>query len=248
VQINLFTNILLYSVKKLIMTEEPENADEMTIHPIVKRPRRSSVQLVQCDVPGLFLCTDVIDRDAEHTLLAMIDANPWSDVLKRRVQHYGFQYNYKSRNLAPAPAPPIPDLCLQLATDLRGRCGVPGLLANDRQFDQLIVNEYLPGQGISAHTDAAVFGDCIVSVSLGSGVTMRFSRADHVHVDVWLPPRSAVFLTGDARRLWKHAIAAVKSDKGHGARARRVSLTFRTLLSLDRAANKSANFSSKTVN
>jgi alkylated DNA repair dioxygenase AlkB len=218
---------------------DQHNDTSIAIHPIVKRARRSSssFQLVQCDVPGLFLCTDVIDRDAERALLALLDANAWSDVLKRRVQHYGFQYDYKSRSLAPAPAPPIPELCLQLATDLQSRSGVP---TSGRQFDQLIVNEYMPGQGISAHTDAAVFGACIVSVSLGSGVTMRFSRADHAPVDVWLPPRSAVFLTGDARRLWKHAIAAVKSDNGHGARARRVSLTFRTLLSLDQAAAASA--------
>lgn len=184
-------------------------------------------------VPGLVLCENAIDRATERALLVLLDAQVWSDVLKRRVQHFGFMYDYKSRNLAPAAAPPIPPLCLQVADTFASTCDLVQSVLPTRPFDQLIVNEYVPGQGISAHTDAAVFGACIVSLSLGSGCVMRFSRNGHANVDVFLPPRSAVFLTGDARKLWKHAIAAVKSDKGHGARSRRVSLTFRTLRSLD---------------
>jgi alkylated DNA repair dioxygenase AlkB len=184
-------------------------------------------------VPGLFLCENAIDKATESALLVLLDSQHWSDVLKRRVQHFGFMYDYKSRNLAPAAAPPIPPLCVQVAETFASKCDLVQSLLPTRPFDQLIVNEYVPGQGISAHTDAAVFGACIVSLSLGSGCVMRFSRTGHANVDVFLPPRSAVFLTGDARKLWKHAIAAVKSDKGHGARSRRVSLTFRTLRSLD---------------
>jgi alkylated DNA repair dioxygenase AlkB len=229
--------------KKSHSHDDDDDDNDNDLH-LKKRARSSALSPVPFDlsaiaaVPGLFLCLNVLDVAGERALLALVDANSWSDVLKRRVQHYGFQYDYKSRNLAPAAAPPIPDLCLELATNLRTKCGLPSTTPMERQFDQLIVNEYVPGQGISAHTDASVFGACIVSVSLNSGVIMRFSRANHASVDVWLPPRSAVFLTGDARRLWKHAIAAVKSDKGHGARSRRVSLTFRTLLSLDNQNRK----------
>ena len=42
-------------------------------------------------------------------------------------------------------------------------------------YDQLIVNEYIPGHGISAHVDAPkVFDDIITSVSLGSTCVMEF--------------------------------------------------------------------------
>lgn len=191
-------------------------------------------------VPGLFLCEHAIDAATETALIVLLDGLAWSDVLKRRVQHFGFMYDYKSRNLAPATAPPIPHLCLQVAETFASKCGLVETLLPKRPFDQLIVNEYVPGQGISAHTDAPVFGACIVSLSLGSGCVMRFSRTGHATVDVFLPPRSAVFLTGDARKLWKHAIAAVKSDKGHGARSRRISLTFRTLRSFDEAEAEGA--------
>lgn len=196
-------------------------------------------------VPGLFLCENAIDRATESALLVLFDGLTWSDVLKRRVHHFGFMYDYKSRNLAPAAAPPIPHLCVQVAETFASKCDLVHSLLPQRPFDQLIVNEYVPGQGISAHTDAAVFGACIVSLSLGSGCVMRFSRTGHATVDVFLPPRSAVFLTGDARKLWKHAIAAVKSDKGHGARSRRVSLTFRTLRALDEEAEAEAQQESK---
>ena len=42
-------------------------------------------------------------------------------------------------------------------------------------FDQLIVNEYQPGQGISPHIDnQTLFGDVVVSVSLSSNTIMTF--------------------------------------------------------------------------
>ena len=43
--------------------------------------------------------------------------------------------------------------------------------------DQVIVNEYLPGQGISAHIDCEpCFQDTIVSLSLGSSCVMDFTN------------------------------------------------------------------------
>jgi len=98
----------------------------------------------------------------------------------------------------------------------------------------MIVNEYLPGQGIAAHVDnPRMFGDKVVSVSLGSAVVMQFRAADAV-IDVVLPRRSAVVLTGPARYAWSHSIAARKTDMLDGrrvARGTRVSLTFRDMAS-----------------
>ena len=96
--------------------------------------------------------------------------------------------------------------------------------------DQLIVNEYTPGQGIAAHIDSALFASPIVSVSLGACCVMDFCRGA-AKVAVALPPRSAVVLDGDARHRWSHAIAARTSDVIDGVRRERthtrVSLTFR---------------------
>jgi hypothetical protein len=118
---------------------------------------------------------------------------------------------------------------------------------------QAIINLYRPGEGISPHVDLLRrFGDGIVGVSLGDGgVAMRFARAEAEARDtgdgdeygVWLPSRSVLVLTGEARYKWTHGIAPRLRDKvevgaageeGDGSmwqeRGVRVSVTFRWLL------------------
>ena len=98
--------------------------------------------------------------------------------------------------------------------------------------DQVIVNEYAPGQGIGAHTDdERRFGPCVVGVSLGSACTLTLQhKATHDIVAVTLPRRSAYKLEGNARYAWTHAIPARKSDAVDGKRTlrgTRISVTFR---------------------
>ena len=102
--------------------------------------------------------------------------------------------------------------------------------------DQVIVNEYEPGQGISNHIDCEpCFDDTIVSLSLGSGCVMDFTNKfdKKKKFPVWLAPKSIVVLNNKARYEWLHGIAARKSDEWDGhkvARERRVSLTFRKVI------------------
>ena len=101
--------------------------------------------------------------------------------------------------------------------------------------DQVIINEYKPGQGISSHIDCEpCFKNTIVSLSLGSGCIMDFTnKSNKKKIPVWLAPRSLVVLSGEARYKWLHGIAARKSDKWDGneyERQRRVSLTFRKVI------------------
>ena len=131
---------------------------------------------------------------------------------------------------------------------------------NDRapRARQAIVNLYHPGEGISPHVDLLNrFGDGIVGVSLGSGTSMRFARAqtprgkgdverdgaggdDGDYHEVWLPLRSVLVLTGEARYEWMHGIFPRMRDKVEDVvggdewqwqeRGVRVSVTFRWLL------------------
>ena len=72
------------------------------------------------------------------------------------------------------------NLC-KFKTCLIGANEIGDKLVNDGYFsllpDQLIVNEYLPGQGITDHIDCEpCFEDTVVSISLGSHTTMNFTN------------------------------------------------------------------------
>lgn len=185
----------------------------------------------QCGtVEGLVYHADFLSPEAERELLRRIDEQDWSAELKRRVQHYGYRYDYKARRVdSSMHLGPLPPWLAELA----GRLAVEGIVAGTP--DQVIVNEYLPGQGISAHVDCEpCFDDGIVSITLGSGCVMNFTRpGEKGVVALYLEPRSLVALHGPARYEWRHSIAARKSDVVAGEsipRARRVSLTFRKVV------------------
>lgn len=182
-------------------------------------------------VPGLHYLPDWLDVRAQQALLTQIDAEPWSTELRRRVQHYGHRYDYGRRSVAAdaRTAPPIPAWGRELGTRLH----TEGHLA--KPPDQVIVNEYLPGQGISAHTDCVpCFGPVIAAVSLGSACMMQWTEpGSAARCETWLAPGSLCLMTGPARYAWRHAIAARKSDVNQGQRVprnRRISVTFRTVL------------------
>ncbi|MEV0778151.1 alpha-ketoglutarate-dependent dioxygenase AlkB [Streptomyces sp. NPDC050433] len=183
-------------------------------------------------VPGLRYVADWLSPGTGEALLSHIDAAPWSAQLKRRVQHYGHRYDYGRRSVRAdrqEPAPPIPVWAGELAARLVGE----GLMDGDAE--QVIVNEYEPGQGISAHVDCLpCFGPVIAAISLGSSCLMDFSNPeDGTKLAVPLAPGSLLVMTGPARFTWRHAIAARKSDPGAAGRVprgRRVSVTFRMLL------------------
>jgi alkylated DNA repair dioxygenase AlkB len=180
-------------------------------------------------VPGLLSVPRWLDEDGQRSLMADIDAASWASPLRRRVQHYGHRYDYGSRGVDGAPAPPLPAWAVTLAERLH-RDGHFG-----RRPDQVIVNEYLPGQGISAHVDSvSSFGPVVASVSLLSACVMEFIHPeDRTRVPVRLEPGSLCVMTGPARSVWRHAIPARKSDPGPDGRVsrdRRVSVTLRTVL------------------
>ena len=181
-------------------------------------------------IPGLQLVSEFVTLAHERELLATIDASPWRNDLERRVQHYGWVYDYKRRAVDDSMyLGPLPSWAHELAARLRDE----GYMASIA--DQLIVNEYAPGQGIARHVDCKpCFGPVVASLSLGSATTMVLQRGREPEKhELRLPVRSLLVLAEDARYVWTHMIPARQSDVVDGvrrARARRVSLTFRTVL------------------
>ena len=181
-------------------------------------------------IDGLEYIEDYI-TEAQHDWSLAIDEYPWLDDLKRRVQHYGFKYDYRARKVdMDMRIGELPEWLNRLSEKLYKDGYMPEVA------DQVIVNEYLPGQGISSHIDCEpCFQDTIVSLSLGSGCVMNFTnKFDKTKkIPVWLAPRSLVVLRGEARYEWLHGITARKSDVWDDEkheRQRRVSLTFRKVI------------------
>ena len=123
-------------------------------------------------IKGLQYIPNYIDLATERKLIQEIDNQFWINDLKRRVQHYGYRYDYRARKInLSMKIGQLPDWAKKIAIQLK----------NDGYFDeipdQVIVNEYMPGQGISPHIDCEpCFEDTLISLSLSSSATMLFTH------------------------------------------------------------------------
>lgn len=181
-------------------------------------------------VSGLNYLANFLSAAEEKNLLEQIDAQNWLPDLQRRVQHYGYKYDYKARLVsAKSYLGELPNW-LQIYADKLVQAGHFATTP-----DQAIVNEYQVGQGISAHIDCVpCFAETIASISLGSTCEMNFQAvATGEKATLLLEPRASLVLSGDARYKWTHAIAARRTDIIAGqkiVRQRRVSITFRKVI------------------
>lgn len=176
-------------------------------------------------VPGLFLYPDFIDEGREAQLLQEIDHQTWIVDYKRRLQYYGYRNELdKPYDLIKFPVE-MPPLIYQLSKEIVEQ----HILLH--QPDQVIINEYEPGEGIKPHKDRNYYDNQICGVNLGSGCIMRFIRGKNLEViDVEIPRRSLYVMQDEARLKWKHAIPPRKKDVVDGQihhRERRVSITYR---------------------
>lgn len=186
-------------------------------------------------VTGLTLSPEFITDAEEAAIIEEIDQTEWSNELQRRVQHYGWRYDYQSKQIDPSMhLGPLPMWADRIAERLVGagyfRDGPP---------DQVIVNEYCGNQGISKHVDSPTsFTGVVAMISLLETWEMVFrQRTGKAKVTEKLERRSATILEGDARYRWTHEIPPRKNEPGPVEpgnkrpskipRNRRVSLTFR---------------------
>lgn len=172
-------------------------------------------------IPGLRYLPEYVSESHERALAKAIDRLPWNTEWRRRRQSYGAGYGTGNA------APPIPAWGRCLANRLF-EDGITAML-----FDQMLINEYLPGKGIASHRDYAPYGRTVVSLSLLSACVMDFRHRETGRRErLLLLPRSLLVLSDEARCDWEHGIAPRKSDAWHSLpveRRRRLSVTFRYL-------------------
>ena len=231
---NLLGTVLM-DVRSTLQEEMSQQAPVAPIKKIfsVKRPISASKSAPfiitnhlngnETEVPGLYYIPNALTPKQEAELIAYLDGpqGVWESVTEsaqgRRVQHYGYRYDYKRRAIS-GPANPVPEAWKPI-------------LGLGYKWNQVLVNEYDPGQGISAHIDAPVYGDTIICYTLGSGATMRFTNVETGAVkDLYATARSVYIMSGDSRYKWKHEMIGRKTNRVDGVvvpRSRRISITMR---------------------
>src|SRR2546423_4831494 len=165
---------------------------------------------------------DVLSPAQEQTVLANIRGLPFKEfdfhgfLGKRRVVHFGWQYDFTARTVRQADdLPPFLVDARIIAARFAG--------LDPKAFQQVLVTEYQAGAPIGWHRDKAEFRD-IIGLSLLSPCTFRLRRkkgSGWERVSIIAEPRSAYLMTGPSRTEWEHSIPPVD--------ALRYSITFRSL-------------------
>jgi alkylated DNA repair protein (DNA oxidative demethylase) len=172
---------------------------------------------------GLLYSEDFVTPDEELRVIEVVEDLDFRELAmrgqtaKRTVRHFGLDYDYEDRDVAPGE--PLPETLEWL----RERSAA--LIEREPEdLAQILITRYPAGAGIGWHRDAPMFGSKIAGVSLGTPARMRFQRTvggERETAALELAPRSAYVLAGPARWSWQHSIPAAKDL--------RYSITFRTL-------------------
>ncbi|KAJ1961340.1 hypothetical protein GGI12_003302 [Dipsacomyces acuminosporus] len=172
-------------------------------------------------------------RDEEHEREQNGGSDKWYKVQERYVKHYGHSFDYHLKHVGSAEmtaSVELPAWVHPFIKRIQERLPI-----YNQEPDQLTIQRYPAGSGISFHTDSHTsFTSMVVILSMGTPVQMDFRKpaANHALTTIDLEPRSLVLMTGEARYGWEHAIRIRRSDLVDGKvreRMERWSITMRTI-------------------
>ena len=188
--------------------------------------------------PGLEIHELIADSSWQNKLFELVNIFDEIQPLKRKTRQYGYEYDYKARE-SHKEDKKLKKLPYNTPKELLCIADKHNLMR--QKPNQIIINKYEPGEGISAHRDhIRYFTGDITTLSLGSAYVMRFRPHPENRLvdrqkfyDVLLPVGSLAVMKDDARNMWTHEISSTKSDTINGKkikRCTRISITFRTVV------------------
>lgn len=185
-------------------------------------------------IDGLYYIENIIDNPSE--LFELVNKSGWVSIsahpASRQVQHWGYTYDYKSRKINKLDLA-VPDHIDNLSKKLQELALQLKLIPPTYTFNQCIINNYNPGQGISPHIDLLGFSGVIGCFTICSGATMRFANlTDGETHEIYIKPNSLYIMSGDSRYKWTHEMLHSKYDiidSNKILRDRRISLTSRNV-------------------
>ncbi|KAK8984260.1 hypothetical protein V6N11_029577 [Hibiscus sabdariffa] len=141
----------------------------LLIFPVRGMERKENLNnFIVGDLPTLFYIPDFVTESEQAQLLNNIYQAPvskWKCLKNRRLQNWGGVVHEKG--LLPQDLPPW------LAKITERICEESGLFPS--AINHVLINEYLPNQGIMPHQDGPAYYPVVAILSLGSPVVMDFT-------------------------------------------------------------------------
>ncbi|KAH9837750.1 uncharacterized protein C8Q71DRAFT_754299 [Rhodofomes roseus] len=183
-------------------------------------------------IPGTdeaFYIPDFVTAEEEDFIIRKIHESPlpkWKHLANRRLQIWGGSMTAKGV-LIPEEVPPF----INKYPDIIARIKATGAFQSSPHGapNHIIMNEYLPGQGIMPHEDGPAYHPVVATLSLGSHAVFHYYRykpsttADSASnqgraidpdpvFSVFLEPRSLVITRASLYQTHLHGIDGVHAD------------------------------------
>ena len=194
-------------------------AEETTsCQPISARDSRPSFDVtahrVACGVGGIWHLGDWISAEEEAALTNRIyseHSQDWTKLRDRRLLHLGGSpCDALGQGIDREPLPPWAQaVCDELVQR--------GIFPEKAPPNHVLLNEYMPGQGIAAHKDGPLYASRVAVLSLGSHATFQFvsavDGATAAAASLLLPPRGMLVFAGtEAYTQHLHSVPPCKED------------------------------------
>ncbi|KAH8249076.1 hypothetical protein KR032_005671, partial [Drosophila birchii] len=169
----------------------------------------------QCP-PTVMYIPNFITSEEEQRILSHIERTPkprWTQLLNRRLVNYGG---------VPHPNGMIAEEIPEWLQNYVDKVNNLGVFESPQNANHVLVNEYLPGQGILPHTDGPLFYPIISTISCGSHTVLEFAKREteedqqtaprEVLFKLLLEPRSLLILKDTLYSDYLHSIAENNED------------------------------------
>ncbi|CAL7938987.1 unnamed protein product [Xylocopa violacea] len=167
------------------------------------------------EVPDLAIyIPNFITQEEENEIIKYVNSAPlpkWTQLSHRRLQNWGGIPHPKGMIAEKIPS------WLQKYVDKVISCNV---FEKEKLPNHVLINEYLPGQGIMPHSDGPLFHPIVTTISCGSHTFLDFyKRLDiteqhnpNLEFSLLLERRSLFILQGDLYHNYLHSIAEKDTD------------------------------------
>jgi alkylated DNA repair dioxygenase AlkB len=155
---------------------------------------------------------DFITQEEEQTLLSNLKPSRVSGGFKRnKILRYGSDKPYKTGKRLDIPKWLV-DICMKVTREWQHLSGGPDYHYTGK-VDHVTINEYMPGQYIDWHIDSPGSGPIITVLSLESKALMGLKGDDKDEIQIVLPERSLLHMTGEDRWDKKHCTYPVDNHR-----------------------------------